>query len=155
MVNVHKPMQAHTFYILSWTWGIIMSLIGACVVGAIKVVGLFMHKDYKLKKHGYCYYLVVGKSWGGVNFGCFFLVSSSCRDATKWHEHGHGVQNCYWGILMPFVICIPSAIRYWYREFKYNRKGIKPPTLYSSIWFEKQADQLGRIYRKAFEHGKT
>ncbi|MBO5712210.1 MAG: hypothetical protein J6R47_05160 [Acholeplasmatales bacterium] len=49
---------------------------------------------------------------------------------------------------MPFVICIPSALRYWYRELRYNRKGITPPTKYDDIWFEDEATKLGRLYRK-------
>ena len=55
------------------------------------------------------------------------------------HECGHGIQNCIWGPLMIFVVCIPSATRYWYREFKYHRKGLTPPTKYDDIWFEGQA----------------
>lgn len=155
MVNVHKPMQAHTFYILSWTWGFIMTFIGAIVVGSIKLYGFVTKKEFKLKKHGYCYYLNVGKAWGGVELGMFFLTDSKDSSSVKWHEHGHATQNCIWGPLFPFVIALPSMFRYWYREFKYNRKGITPPTTYSSIWFEKQADQLGRIYRKAVKHGET
>ena len=53
-----------------------------------------------------------------------------------------------WGILMPFVISIPSAIRYWYREIIYRTNRTKysklPP--YDSIWFEGQATSLGINY---------
>ena len=125
-----------------------MTLIGALVIAGIKIYGLFTKKTFKLKKCGYCYYLNVGESWGGCNLGMFFLTDSHDSIATKWHEHGHGVQNCVWGPLTPFVICIPSAVRYWYREFKYSRKGLRPPTLYDSIWFEKDATLTGRKYRK-------
>ena len=129
-----------------------MSFIGVIVIGCIKIYGLFTHKTFELKKHGYCYYLNVGKSWGGVELGMFFLTDSHDSNATKWHEHGHSVQNCFWGPLMPFVICIPSAIRYWYREFKYDRKGLRAPTAYDSIWFEGDATRTGRKYRKHFEN---
>ncbi len=47
---------------------------------------------------------------------------------------------------MPFVVGIPSMIRYWYRELKYNRKGKVPPTSYDSIWFEGQATRIGVNY---------
>lgn len=147
----NKPILSRgLFYTLSWTWGFIMTIIGALVVGCIKIYGLFAKKTFKLKKHGYCYYLNIGKSWGGIELGMFFLTDSRDSNATKWHEHGHGIQNCFWGPLMPFVICIPSATRYWYREFKYNRKGLNPPTTYDSIWFEKDATMTGRKYRKYF-----
>lgn len=62
------------------------------------------------------------------------------------HEAGHGLQNIVWGFLFPFVVCIPSAIRYWYRELKYHRKHIKPKTEYDDIWFEGQATRWGHIY---------
>ena len=47
---------------------------------------------------------------------------------------------------MPFVVCIPSAVRYWYREFKYHRKKLTPPTKYDDIWFEGQATKWGSEY---------
>ncbi len=144
----NKHLSKSEFYTLSWTWGILMTLIGAIVVGSIMLYGLITKKPYTLKKHGWCYYLNVGKMWGGLELGMFFLTDSKDSVSTKWHEFGHSIQNCKWGILMPFVICIPSAIRYWYREFKYNRKGLKCPTTYDSIWFENDASKLGRIYRK-------
>ena len=47
------------------------------------------------------------------------------------------------GIIYPFLIGIPSAIRYWYRELKYYRKNKQPSTPYDSIWFEGQATRWG------------
>ena len=44
---------------------------------------------------------------------------------------------------MPFVVSIPSAIRYWNRKLNYHDKGLTPPTEYDDIWFEKQATKLG------------
>ena len=32
------------------------------------------------------------------------------------HEFGHTFQNCLLGPLFPFMVAIPSAIRYWLRE---------------------------------------
>lgn len=151
MVKDRKILSPAAFYVLSWTWGFLMSFIGALVIGSIKLYGIFAKKAFKLQKHGYCYYITVGKRWGGLELGMFFLVCESSRDATKYHEHGHGVQNCFWGLLFPFVISIPSAVRYWYREFKYNRKGIKPETSYDSIWFESDATLTGRKYRNHFK----
>ena len=111
-----KKIALVLFYVLSWTWGFIMSFIGLCTVGVIKLYGAFTKKEYKLHKHGACYYLEVGKGWGGVELGMFFLISEGCGAHTKNHEHGHGLQNCLWGPLFPFVVCLPSATRYWLRE---------------------------------------
>ena len=147
MVHNRKILNPAAFYVLSWTWGFLMSFIGALVVIGIKLYGRCIKKPFKLEKHGYCYYITVGKRWGGVNFGMFFLVCETARDATKYHEHGHAIQNCFWGLLSPLVITIPSAIRYWYRELRYNRKGLKPATSYDSVWMEYDATLTGRQYR--------
>lgn len=148
MVNKRSPLSRNAFYVLSWTWGFLMSFIGLLVIGCTLAYGKIMKKSYKLEKHGYCYYLPIGKSWGGVNFGVFFLTDNSENVSTKWHEHGHAIQNCFWGPLMLLVIAIPSVTRYWYREFRYSRKGLTPPTAYTAIWFEKDATLTGRKYKK-------
>ena len=133
MTNINKLK----FYLLSFTWGLPLTLIGF-------IVSLVMLcKGHKPHRYGYCFYFEVGKGWGGLEFGIVFLVGKSVSEHTKNHEHGHAIQNCYWGPLMPFVICMPSAIRYWYRELKYHRKGVNPPTSYDSVWFEGQASRWG------------
>jgi hypothetical protein len=98
---------------------------------------------YKPKKYGYCWYFEVGNHWGGLELGVCFLTDKTPSTHTKNHEHGHGIQNCYWGFLMPFVICIPSAIRYWYRKLKYYNQGLTPPTKYDDMWFEGDATKRG------------
>ena len=118
-MKINKPL----YYILNCTWGCIMTLIGAVVAIALLCVGK------KPQKHAGCTYFNVGKSWGGVELGCFFLTDSNDSKHTKNHEFGHSLQNCLWGPLFPFVVCIPSAIRYWLREFK-TQKGKK---MYSAI----------------------
>ena len=35
---------------------------------------------------------------------------SAQSEAAQIHEAGHGVQNCLWGVLFPFIIGIPSLI---------------------------------------------
>ena len=134
-----KKLSKRAFYILSWTWGLPMTLIGAIVTLVLKIAGK------EVKKWGYCYYVEVGKNWGGLELGMFFLKDSNPSTHTNNHEHGHAIQNCYWGILMPFVICIPSAIRYWYRRIR-NKLGYKILTAYDDIWFEGQATALGKSY---------
>lgn len=135
-------MNKFLFYLLSFTWGLPMTLVGCIVALALLITG------HKPKKYGYCWYFEVGNNWGGLELGITFLTDKTPSEHTKIHEMGHGLQNCYWGLLMPFVICIPSAIRYWYRELKYYRKGKTPPTKYSDIWFEHQADILGENFIK-------
>ena len=129
------------FYVLSWTWGIIMTLIGAIVALVLITTG------HKPKKWGYCYYFEVGKNWGGVALGMFFLVGKDASEHTRNHEHGHALQNYELGPLMPFTVCIPSAVRYWYRVIR-NLKGLRNETEYDDIWFEGTASYLGKHYHK-------
>lgn len=128
------------FYLVSATWGCIMTLIGAIVI----LISLPFGKVHTY--HGRLY-ATWFKGWGGVSLGCFFVCGEDCQyDSIMSHECGHGLQNCIWGPLMPFVVCIPSAFRYWYRVLKYNRKNLTPPTKYDDIWFEGQATNWGKKY---------
>ena len=135
-----KTIKYILFLILSFTWGLPMSLIGAFVAIVLICAG------YKPQIfHGYIYF-IVGNNWGGVNFGCFFVISKSSSLHTKQHEAGHGIQNIIFGWLMPFVVSIPSMIRYWYREFEIRKgQGATLPA-YDSIWFEGWATKLGEKY---------
>ena len=125
------------FYILSFTWGLPMTLIGCIISLGLIIVG------YKPKRWNYCWYFEVGERWGGFELGTCFIKDKTYSVHIMNHEHGHGIQNCYLGVLMPFVVSIPSAIRYWYRELKYERKGLRPKTDYDDIWFEGSATKLG------------
>ena len=130
------------FYLLSFTWGIIMTTVGCIVALALLITG------HKPKKWGHCWYFEVGKTkWGGMELGPFFLTNKNPSKSIKNHEHGHGFQNCMFGPFM-VVISIMSAARYWYRELKYNRKGLNPPTKYDDAWYEGQATKLGGEYIK-------
>lgn len=130
------------YWIVSLTWGCVMSVIGLVTALALLVTG---HKPILF---GNTFYFKVGKNWGGLNLGPVFITDSTPSLHTLCHEHGHGLQNLWWGPLFPFVIGIPSAIRYWYREIKYYNKGKQPPTTYDSMWFEGQASELGEKYFK-------
>lgn len=134
MIGINKKI----FYILSFTWGLPLTIVGGLVALVLLITG------HKPKCFGWCLYFEVGEGWGGFEMGPIFLCSKTCSEHTKIHEFGHGIQNCYFGPLMIFVVCIPSAIRYWIREWK-KSKGIELPP-YDSIWFEGQATELGKKY---------
>ena len=129
------------FYIISFTWGGIMTAIGLVVLLVTLPFGKFGIYHGRIYKR-------IGKNWGGVELGCFFLCDNSADEYILAHESGHGLQNCLWGPLMPFVICIPSAIRYWYREYLWRCKKEKFNKLpdYDAIWFEGQATKWGKKY---------
>ena len=129
------------FYIISLTWGGIMTVIGLVVLLVTLPFGKFGVYHGRIYKR-------IGKNWGGVELGCFFLCDNSADEYILAHECGHGLQNCLWGPLMPFVICIPSAIRYWYREYLWYFNKTKYALLpdYDAIWFEGQATKWGKKY---------
>ena len=137
-----KIINKIVFYALSFTWGIVMSLIG----GITALVLLIL--KYKPEKFGYCIYFKVGKNWGGVNLGPVIITDTGSAVSTKSHEHGHAIQNCVFGPFM-IIVSVMSAARYWYREFKYYRKGKAPTTAYDSVWFEGSATKLGTAFIEA------
>ena len=137
------------YYILSFTWGLPMTLIGllcACVL---------ICSGHRAITYGGCLHFSVGENWGGVSLGIVIITDDITPLHTMKHEFGHSLQNCYYGFLMPFIVCIPSAIRYWYREIRYHRRDIVPPTAYDDAWFEGQATQWGYKYIKYFTKEKT
>ena len=127
------------FYLLSFTWGLPMTLIGCITAIFLLIAG------YKPKKWGCCYYFEVGEHWGGLNLGVVFITDKTSSVQTMNHEHGHGIQNCYFGFLMPFIVCIPSVIRYWYREYlvRGGKRTYSELPDYDTIWFEGSATNLG------------
>jgi len=112
------------FWLLSLTWGLPMTLVGAA---AALILAL---KSYVPTRWGPCWVFVVGEGWGGINLGPVIIISKTSKIRTIYHEIGHALQNCLWGPLFPFVIAIPSAIRYQLRE----REELKNKVKFSSIF---------------------
>jgi hypothetical protein len=120
-----------------------MTLIGSLIFSLLQLVG------FKPKKNQYGYVFEIGKGWGGVEMGPFAIVNENPSQHILDHEFGHSLQNCYIGPFMPFI-SIASAIRYWYREYLTQIKGVKYSELpdYDDIWFEGTATYLGKHYHK-------
>lgn len=111
MKKIKKIISYIVYWFIQCTWGFIMTFIGACATFGLIITG------HKPKTMGPNVYFEVGENWGGVELGPFFLCSKGSSMHTKYHECGHGLQNLIWGPLMPFLICIPSAARYWLFNF--------------------------------------
>ena len=62
------------------------------------------------------------KTGGGVNFGGFFFVQKNASHHLKSHEYGHSFQNMVLGFFMPFIVSIPSSLRYHYRKYKRKKR---------------------------------
>lgn len=128
------------FYFLNLTWGFPITFVGAILALGAMIMG------YKPHRHGGCIYFNIGQNWGGFEMGLFFFTDDSDDVDVKNHEFGHAIQTCVFGVFEWFIVSIPSAVRYWYREFKYYRKNKYPPTDYDSVWFEGSATKLGNKY---------
>ena len=112
-----KIISYIVYWIIQCTWGIIMTTVGAVTASVLLILG------YKPKNFGPTIYFEVGENWGGVELGGFFICSKDASIATKLHECGHSIQNLMFGPLMPFIVSIPSAIRYWLRTLAPSRIG--------------------------------
>ena len=126
------------YYLLQFTWGLPMNLIGAIVA---LVLVCFGRKAYRYGWN-YCFELPVSF---GLELGIFFIAPINGSKHTKDHEHGHAIQNIYFGPFCVGMVSIPSAVRFWIREIQYMIK--KPPkTDYDDAWFEGQASKSGAYF---------
>lgn len=131
-----KKFMIVLFYILNFTWGIIMNIIGA-------ITALIVRCGFGIAptKHAGNLVYRIGHNWGGVSLGIFTFVCEEAREHTLNHEFGHSIQNALFGPLFPFIVAIPSATRYWI--FVSNESKGKTNPEYDSIWFEGSATRWG------------
>ena len=104
-------MKKFIYYLLQWTWGIPMNIIGSIVC----LIALCC--KCPVQKYRNAVEILVPWNFGGVELGMFFVRGKDCPSVSP-HEYGHTIQNLWWGPLFPFVVALPSAARYWIREFK-------------------------------------
>ncbi|MBQ1476352.1 MAG: hypothetical protein IIZ21_03615 [Firmicutes bacterium] len=134
----HVRLNKTAFYLLSFTWGLPTTLAGCLTAAVLRLTG--KHPQ----RFGWCWYFEVGSHWGGCSMGPFFFKQKEPSRHICIHESGHAIQNCWFGFFMPFLVSIPSSIRY--RVHRYKRRRHKPLPPYDAIWFEGQATRLGRMY---------
>lgn len=111
------------YYLLNITWGLLATTVGIISTLVLLCFGI------KPKRYGHTWYTPIGEHWGGLELGLCFIVDKSESKATLRHEYGHTAQNAVWGPLFPFIISIPSAIRYHLR----NRKTMRAKYAFSAI----------------------
>ncbi|MCQ2418570.1 MAG: hypothetical protein MJ085_02180 [Clostridia bacterium] len=139
-----KRMNPVLFWILSCTWGILTTTIGALISLFLLITG------HKPKKFGWCVCFEAGEHWGGCSFGPFFLTQHGASDSLKSHEHGHSLQNCVFGPFMMLFVNLPSTVRYHARNISTRLHPEKELPDYDAIWFEGQATRIGErfVHRK-------
>lgn len=120
-----------------------MTLIGAIIALGCLITG------HKPKMFHHNVYFTFGEGGWGFNCGAFFFLSKDAEIiAMKQHEAGHGIQNIIFGVFMPFIVALPSVIRFWWREYlvKSGKNRYSELPSYDSMWFEGWATALGEKY---------
>jgi len=141
--NAYFPKTVEEFHELQKTKG-------KCLYAISRIVKYFLEK-FKCEKrdfHGFVYY-IVGKNWGGLEFGDFFICGSDSSDHIKFHELGHGVQNANVGGFTMVLYFIGSGLRYWIRQIG------TPKTKYDDWYYEGNATALGHKYIELLEELKN
>lgn len=137
-----KVLVKHTwlYYLLAFTWGIILTTIGLLISAVFGIAKIF-DKSIEFKKYYLSYGIDCGpKYWGGMSMGIMFCRDhGSSIESINPHEFGHTFQYCILGPFAPFLVNIPSGIRYWAMTF-WPKKNWKP---YDAMWFEDAATQCG------------
>lgn len=141
------------YFILSYTWGIIMVLVGYLVAGVLEVLrqfnGKFKLPIITMTRFGPCLHIKVGNKWGGVSLGQVIITDNTPSEHTLNHEFGHTIQNAIFGPLFIFLVAIPSAC--WYQIHMYKDKFDKKIPDYDTAWFEGMATKLGDKYIDKFK----
>lgn len=144
--NIYKHMENVTlnktlYFILSFTWGLPLTLIGCVVALVLRVAGI------KPKRFLYGFYFPITNG-SGFNMGPIAIVAKNPSNYLLKHEFGHSIQNCFFGPFVFLLVVIPSVTRFWYREYlvRVKKYAYKDLPLYDSIWFEGDATKLGEKY---------
>ena len=152
-----KILFSIMFWVVSLTWGIIMTSIGLIVtlgLNLIKFAGIQAGYDLNIKTHknGCSFITEVGGNWGGLELGAFAICGNYAEKSPKWfdhtrkHEFGHAIQHLWLGPLFIFIVAIPSACRYWYQRIMSQRGKTFAADWYDSIWFEGGATKTGEKF---------
>ncbi|MCR5207971.1 MAG: hypothetical protein K6C14_05775 [Eubacterium sp.] len=135
MFKINKTL----FYIVQWTWGLPVNIIGALVYLICKARGC------RCEKFGYSYIAYLPWKFGGLTLGLFIFMkenhpNESWTYNTRIHEYGHTWQCLLLGPLYWVVIGIPSAL--WCHLFEGYRK--KNNVSYYVFYPEKWANYNGQ-----------
>lgn len=135
MNKVIKVLLGVGYWLLSLTWGGIMTLIG--LITAAVVILFFGGKPHR---NGYSFIVTVGGNWGGISLGAVSFCGNyqgNYFEYIRRHEFGHSIQNIIMGPFFIFVVALPSLVRSWiYNAGKGKHK-------YDYIWFEYTASVWG------------
>lgn len=127
------------FWLLSLTWGVVMTTVGLVVALALMVTG------HKPKRFHHYIWFEVKSIGGGCSLGGVILTGQNPSLHTLQHEAGHGIQNTIFGVFF-VIISICSFIRCMKYNYHIKRGTLHTLKPYDSVWFEGGASKLGRKY---------
>lgn len=140
-----KTLRTIGFWILSCTWGILLTLFGAIAA----IVAIFLKSEMSIFAGRYITFKFPFYGGWGFEAGPFFYYTKDADILSlKQHEAGHGIQNILYGPFMIILVSIPSMIRFHYRNWLLNHdieKYLELPE-YDAIWFEGQATRWGKYW---------
>ena len=136
-----KNIDYRLFYLIQWTWGLPVNLIGALCFLFCKLRG------YKSENFGYAHITYVPWNAGGISIGTFIFIRADHPSKTwtynaRIHEYGHTWQCLLLGPLYLLVIGIPSSV--WCNFFAGWRK--KNNVSYYVLYTENWANSWGQKY---------
>jgi len=133
--NILKADQ-HELLNLQRNNGKPLSLIGDIVYLILNCLGYKQKMFYDI-----CPYFEIGKDWGAISLGWFFVCCEGMSERTKCHEVGHTLQNANIGGWKMIGLSLISIIRCWcHILLKIDS------SMYDLWWFEGQATELGTKY---------
>ena len=137
-IAIGKFIVKHPFvyYLLSYTWGIIGTLIG-------HIISLILLSYGRFRTFYTTYYVELNKPIdSGLEMGTTFSVGKNCGRYLICHEYGHSIQNALFGPFVFILVWMPSVIRFNVRRIK-EKMHKHITTGYDDIWFEGSATNLG------------
>ena len=139
-MNKFQPSRI-IFYILSFSWGIILSALGLGATLALHALG------YRQCPNQYGYVTYLGSnSWGGFTLGPFSFVEANASPELLRHEAGHSYQNIIFGPIM-VILTLISIIHYWISCFVPSVNAN-----YYNFWIEANATKLGWRMRSVIKN---
>lgn len=134
-------MKTFLFYLVQWTWGLPVNLVGFIIYLICKLLGR------KSEKFGHAWITYLPWNQGGLSMGLFIFMKADHPDKTwtyntRIHEYGHTWQCLLLGPLYYIVIAIPSAV--WCNFFEGYRR--KNKVSYYVFYPEKWANAWGQKF---------
>lgn len=136
---LNAPISRTLYMVLSFTWGLPMNIAGGLVALILLLRG------HRARKMGWAFCFPLDVNFG-LSLGIFAIVPKGLPKHTIMHEFGHSIQNIYLGPFFPFLVALPSAIRFHYRDYVKSRNPKKHLPDYDAIWFEGQATATGEEF---------